>query len=116
MSYNILFTPESEKEVKRLAKKYASFGKDLKHLIDQLKSDPQQGTALGKGCFKIRLAISSKQRGKSGGARVITCVRVIQETVYVLSVYDKSETSAISDKELTIRLASLSDPAPPVEK
>ena len=55
------------------------------------------GTPLGKDCFKIRVAIPSKNRGKSGGARVITHVRVIGENVFLLSIYDKSEQEAVAD-------------------
>ncbi|MCL4165465.1 UNVERIFIED_CONTAM: hypothetical protein GTU68_000936 [Idotea baltica] len=46
------------------------------------------------------MAIQSKGKGKSGGARVITYILVSEETVYLLSIYDKSELDNISDKEL----------------
>ncbi len=62
--------------------------------------DPVIGTHLGKDFYKIRLAITSKGKGKSGGARVITCVKIIAETVYLASIFDKSEKENISDKEL----------------
>jgi hypothetical protein len=55
---------------------------------------------LGRDCYKIRIAIASKGKGKSGGARVITCVVVMEKEVYLLYIYDKSEQSDISDKEL----------------
>jgi hypothetical protein len=55
---------------------------------------------MGKDCYKIRMAITSKGKGKSGGSRVITCVKVINQTAYLLSIYDKSEKENISDKEL----------------
>ena len=55
---------------------------------------------MGNNCFKIRLAISSKGRGKSGGARVITHIYIENETVFLLAIYDKSEQADISDKEL----------------
>lgn len=63
-------------------------------------SNPIQGTSLGKGFFKIRLAIKSKGIGKSGGAKVITFVKVVDEMVYLLSIYDKSEKSDINFEEL----------------
>ncbi len=65
-----------------------------------MEDQPEQGTDLGNGCYKIRLAIVSKGKGKSGGARVITfCVRE-KESLYLLSIYDKSEQEDITDKEL----------------
>jgi hypothetical protein len=69
-------------------------------LVQSLKDNPEQGTALGNDCYKIRLAIASKGKGKSGGARVITYVQVSQTTVYLLTIYDKNEKENISDKEL----------------
>ena len=46
------------------------------------------------------MAITSKGKGKSGGSRVITHWHISQTTVYLLSIYDKSEKESISDKEL----------------
>lgn len=100
MNYSIEMLGVFERQLKHLVKKYPSLKSDLRHLIDTLEKEPEQGTALGKGCFKIRLAITSKGKGKSGGARVITCVKIINETVYLLAIYDKSETDTISNSEL----------------
>lgn len=70
-------------------------------LVQSLKTNPEQGTPLGKSCFKIRLSVASKGKGKSGGARIITNVVVTETTVYLLSIYDKSDKATVSDKELT---------------
>ena len=75
MSYNIYTTDFFDKELKKLAKKYPSIKDDYKVLIDSLKEVPKQGQPLGKDCYKIRLAITSKGKGKSGGCRIITCVK-----------------------------------------
>jgi hypothetical protein len=69
--------------------------------------NPATGTPLGKDAYKVRLAITSKGKGKSGGARVITCVKIVAETVYLVSIYDKSVQSDISDKELKERIKNL---------
>lgn len=55
------------------------------------------------------MAIGSKGRGKSGGSRVITCVKVVSETVYLLSIIDKSVKDGFSDKELNelLKIAGL---------
>lgn len=105
MSYKVKFIPKFEKEVKRLAKKYPSFKSDFAVLLSSLKENPSQGTSLGNECFKIRIAIFSKGKGKSSGARVITCVKIIHETVYLLTIFDKSEQENITDKELKELLA-----------
>lgn len=100
MSFKVKTIPKFEKNLKKLAKKYPSLKTEFKELITDLKSNPLQGTALGGNCYKIRMAIQSKGKGKSGGARVITNILVSEETVYLLSIYDKSELDNISDKEL----------------
>jgi mRNA-degrading endonuclease RelE of RelBE toxin-antitoxin system len=100
MNYSVLTIAPFDKDVKRLAKKYPSLKDDLALLIKSLKTQPDQGTPLGKSCFKIRLSISSKGKGKSGGARVITCVLIDETDVYLLSIYDKADQSDISDKDL----------------
>ena len=69
-------------------------------LIEDLDENPFLGTAMRDGFYKIRLKIKSKGKGKSGGARVITCVKVVLETVYLVSIYDKSDQTDISDGEL----------------
>jgi mRNA-degrading endonuclease RelE of RelBE toxin-antitoxin system len=100
MSFDVVYTSNFEREVKRLARRYPSLKKDLEELIKKLEEDPSHGTPLGKGCYKIRLAVTSKGKGKSGGARVITHVYVVKGVVYLLSIYDKSTKETISDKEI----------------
>ncbi|TBT96508.1 hypothetical protein CWI39_3753p0020, partial [Hamiltosporidium magnivora] len=72
MSYNIFPTHRFEKELKRLAKKFPSLKNEFAELIRELLVNPESGTFIGNNCYKIRLAIGSKGKGKSGGARVIT--------------------------------------------
>lgn len=100
MSYEVAAIPNFAKELKKLAKKYPSLKEDFSHLILTLQKNPFQGTPLGKNCFKIRMSISSKGKGKSGGARVITFLKITETTVYLLSVYDKSDKETIKDGEL----------------
>ena len=100
MNYRIEAIPYFKKRAKHLIKKFPSLKQELAELGQQLSNNPKQGRSLGQDCYKIRLAIKSKNKGKSGGARVITHVYVAQTTVYLLDIYDKSEQSDISDKEL----------------
>lgn len=104
MKFEIVATGSFSKHLKKLANKYPSIKKDMVQLVEALETAPQQGTPLGNDCFKIRLAITSKGKGKSGGARVITCVKVIQSKVYLVALYDKSEQDSISDTHLDILL------------
>jgi mRNA-degrading endonuclease RelE of RelBE toxin-antitoxin system len=100
MSYNIKTIAVFEKQTKRLLKKYSSLKNELLQLVQELKENPEQGTGIGKNCYKIRLSIASKGKGKSGGARVITHIVIAKETVYLLSIYDKSNQETLSQKEL----------------
>lgn len=100
MSYNIFSIPPFDKQLKRLAKKYPSIKGEFADLIESLGKKPEQGTALGNNCFKIRISIASKGKGKSGGARVITYIMIADKTIYLLSIYDKSDIDSITDKEI----------------
>lgn len=100
MSYEVIAIPSFKRELKKLAKKFSSLKFDFAELIESLQQHPSQGTALGHNCYKIRMSITSKGKGKSGGARVITCLQVSETTVYLLSIYDKSDQDTITNKEL----------------
>lgn len=111
MNAEVKVTRNFKKEAKSLLKKYVSLEKDLLKLHDELIVNPKSGTSLGHNAFKIRLAIKSKNKGKSGGARVITYVEseiigVFEKKkneliiVNLLSIYDESEVENISDKEV----------------
>ncbi|MEO6455021.1 MAG: type II toxin-antitoxin system RelE/ParE family toxin [Ginsengibacter sp.] len=104
MNYKIVNTLEFQKEIKHLSKKYPSLHDDFEIFLNQLSKNPFQGTSLGNNFYKVRLAISSKGKGKSGGARVITYLRIAAETVLLISIYDKSEKSTITEKEIKERL------------
>ena len=92
------------KHFKQLSKKYPSLKNDYSALLDLLQQNPLIGTSLGKDCYKIRMKISSKNTGKSGGARVITYVRIQMQRITLLDIYDKSEKENISDTELAALL------------
>ena len=100
-NYKIIPTDIFIAEAKKLAKKYPNIKNDFFQLQKALRKDPITGNDfLGKDCYKVRMAISDKNSGQSGGARVIIEVKIINRKVYVLSVYDKSEKGNMFDKEL----------------
>jgi len=100
MSYNVKTLDVFERQAKKLIRKYISIKQELVDLVVQLKENPTLGTAIRKDCYKVRLSIRSKGKGKSGGARIITNFVVADNTVYLLSIYDKSEKESLTDKEL----------------
>lgn len=91
-----------------MRKKYPSRLSDINALLED---KPFSGTPLGRDCYKIRLQISSKNRGKSGGGRIITCVKIVRDTVYLLTIFDKSEKSDLDETELDemLQAAGISD-------
>lgn len=107
MSFEIVYTDNFERALKKLARKYRSIRQDLKEVVSLLEKNSAAGTPIGKNCYKIRMAISSKRKGKSGGARIITHLHIIGETIYLLSIYDKSERDNITDNELESLLKNL---------
>ncbi|PIQ16755.1 MAG: hypothetical protein COW67_01205 [Flavobacteriales bacterium CG18_big_fil_WC_8_21_14_2_50_32_9] len=109
MSFNVVATEPFERKLKRLAKKYKSLANDLAAVFDELVENPTLGTPIGKDCYKLRIAIASKGKGKSGGARMITYVRVVKKTVFLMDIYDKSEQANISNKELLMLIDILQD-------
>jgi mRNA-degrading endonuclease RelE of RelBE toxin-antitoxin system len=105
MSYNIITIPPFDRQLKRLAKKFPSLKKEYANLIESLENKPTQGTFLVNNCYKIRISIKSKGKGKSGGARVITHVHVFENNVFLLAIYDKSEQEDINNKEIEYLLS-----------
>ena len=107
MSYRIKTIPIFDKQIKRLSKKYPSLKNDFITFLASLQNEPRQGVSLGNNCFKIRFLITSKGKGMSGGARIITHLVVSDQIIYLINLYDKSEKASISTSELKELLTSI---------
>jgi len=107
VKHRVIPTPEFEKELRPLLKRYRSLGKDLFKLEKELELRPHTGNGLGHGLYKVRLAITSKGKGKSGGGRVITYVITEDAEVYLLSIYDKSDYDTVDTKAMKQMAADL---------
>lgn len=101
MVVSFKYLPEFERRAKDLAKKYKSFKKDYDDFLDAMEEDPFQGVSLGMGVYKTRMAIMSKGKGNSGGARVLTYnVKKVDDSMVVvtfLTIFDKREMENVSD-------------------
>lgn len=101
-------TTKFQKQASKLIKKYASLAEELKNLETLLMDKPDYGIPLGKNCFKIRLAVKSKGKGKRGGIRIITHLILSlkqsnefpDDTIYLLALYDKSEQETVTDHDI----------------
>lgn len=100
MSYKIELSANFKKEAKRLTKKFPSLKQELANLFTQLETTPTMGTPLGNDIYKIRLAIASKNKGKSGGARILSFVKITATTVLLFSIYNKGDIDNLTDKEI----------------
>jgi len=103
MANSIVYSAVFIKKAKIYKKKYASLVEDLYGLEAALLQHPEQGNDLGGGLYKVRLAVKSKGKGKSGGFRIITYL--VSNTangavINMLTLYDKSEENSIDKKEL----------------
>jgi len=94
MNYKIIPSVNFSRNFKRLYKKYPSLKKDVAELAKELRKNPTMGDDSGDNTYKVRMAISSKNKGKRGGARIITYHILINEEqgkIYLLTIYDKGE-------------------------
>ena len=110
MNFEIKISDEFEVAAKQLSKRYRSFVDDYSDFLDDIRKNPYQGVEFMPGIRKVRLAIASKGKGKSGGARIITFTYTISEkdgVVYLLLVYDKSDASTVKKKAVMKMLKEL---------
>ena len=98
MSYEIFRHQDFDVSIKRLAKRYRSMANDYADFLISLQDNPLQGVELCPGIRKIRMPITSKGRGKSGSACVITANTIIAEhegRIALLTIYDKADASTV---------------------
>lgn len=101
MSFEIITSKRFERELRQLRKKYHSIADDYERLLEELEANPYAGVDLGRGRRKVRMSIASKNKGKSGGARVITLNCLVEDGVLVLlSIYDKQQRASVTPEEV----------------
>ena len=100
MNYKVIPTPRFKRQAKKLLKKYSSLSAELQAFERDLMANPVQGQSLGQNAYKVRVAVKSKGKGKSGGLRVITYLITEEQEIYLLTIYDKSEMENIDNKTL----------------
>ena len=92
----IIATSAFIRSAKAIAKKYRSFNADYQRMMAELTENPRMGVDLGNGYRKVRMAISSKGKGKSGGCRLITLDMVERNgCLYLIYAYDKSDYDTV---------------------
>lgn len=109
MNYKVIPTPRFKRQAKKLLKKYSSLSAELQAFERDLMANPAQGQSLGQNSYKVRVAVKSKGKGKSGGLRVITYLITEEQEIYLLTIYDKSEMESIDNKTLKEMIKEISE-------
>ena len=104
MVFNVVLTSGFKKNLKHIAKKHRNILADVNSLIDQLAKNPTIGNDLGRNLYKIRLSISGSSKGKSGGARIITYIKIVAQTVILAEIYLKGEYETVDVDAVIKRL------------
>ena len=108
MSCRIDYLPEFERELRCLAERYHSMKGDYASFLNGLKANSLMGVDMGGEIRNVQMAITSKGRGKSAGARAITyniITHTMQEgRVVLVTIYDKSEQTNVTKREIVSRL------------
>jgi mRNA-degrading endonuclease RelE of RelBE toxin-antitoxin system len=103
-TYKVIPTEGFTKELKRLSKKHRGILLDIADLTAGLKKNPTMGTDLGQNVYKIRMAVSGTHKGKSGGARIITFVLLVRQTIFLAEIYLKNEHDTVDADRVIQRL------------
>ena len=101
MHVQVYFTPLFNRKYKKYLKKYHSLSTDLKHFIENLSE--AKPVNMGGSIFKYRLSVESKNKGKSGGFRIVSFEILVNESekdITLITLYDKSEQDSISKAEI----------------
>ena len=93
----IRVTPDFKKQLRKLEKRYRKIKSDLEPILMQIQMGEIVGDRLqgiDAEVFKVRVRNSDTNRGKSGGYRVIYCLK-LPECVVLLDIYSKSDRDDI---------------------
>jgi len=104
MSYTIIEQDLYLKARKKLSKKYKNIESDVENFLLNLTSLDDLGIELKNNVYKVRIANSNKNKGKSAGYRLISYVKIIENEIHLIFIYDKSNLENITEKELDILL------------
>lgn len=107
MKLQVFYTPLFERKFKKHLKKHQSLSDDLKLFIEGVST--ANPVNMGGSVFKYCMSVKSKNKGKSGGFRIISFEVLVNENekdITLLTLYDKSEQESISKTEIVEILKS----------
>jgi len=89
MSYTIIEQDLYLKALKKLSKKYKNIETDIEDFLLNVISEKDLGIELKNKVYKVRIANTDKNKGKSAGYRLISYVKVIENELHLIYIYDK---------------------------
>ncbi len=98
--------PLYEKAFKKLSKKFKNIEQDVDAFLSSVHSPSDLGVELKCNVYKVRIANSSKNKGKSAGYRLLTYVAMIENELHLLYIYDKSSIGNLSESEVDAMISS----------
>ena len=88
------------KAIKQLQKRFKNIETDCEEFVQSIQTTKNLGINLGNGVFKVRIANSDKKSGKSSGYRLISYLKLIDNKLYLMYIYDKSDFETVSEKQI----------------
>ncbi|NEQ99732.1 MAG: type II toxin-antitoxin system RelE/ParE family toxin [Cyanothece sp. SIO2G6] len=99
---NVEAAPTFKRNIRKLTKKYRSIQSDVQPIIEQLQRGELLGDRIpdtGYNVFKVRVANSDNQKGKSGGYRLIYYLQTA-ERIILLTIYSKTKQADIAADDI----------------
>lgn len=103
--WQTILVPHFLKQLKRHLKKH----RDLKEaLFSHLEHfNKVQAVSLGHRIYKMRLALKSLTRGKSGSFRLVVLLVEVDNIIVPVAIYFKGEQTDISQREINDHLEAV---------
>jgi len=98
--YSVIEQALYKKAFKKLAKTYKNIDSDIDNFLDSITVKEDLGIELKSNIFKVRIANSDKNKGKSAGYRLISYLAIIENELHLLYIYDKSKLTNLTEKEI----------------
>ena len=98
--YTVVEQELYKKAIKKLSKTYRNIDLDIKDFLSSINTKEDLGTELKSHVFKVRVANSNKNKGKSAGYRLISYLAIVENELHLLYIYDKSKLVNVTEKEV----------------
>ncbi len=98
--YKVIEQKLYQKAFKKLSKRYKNIDNDVNNFLCSIERKNDLGIELKSNIFKVRIANSNKNRGKSASYRLISYISIVKNELHLLYIYDKSTLVNLSEKEI----------------